>query len=210
MMLRLLTAAVLTAAVSSSCFAGENSRRFQVELEVLAGNTRDVLSTAYTARYKHGIKLRIAGSLGYLHFLARQYLQATQQSKTDLLRQIESLRAAYDRGDWQVLARKSRSLAEQYPLGLSTLSPRSAGPAGLASGRRIYRRLCLGCHEHPDRTREVPAPDLFAMAGKDTERELLARLISGVHGTPAVALRNPFSDQEIAGLAAYLKRHPSR
>lgn len=205
--LRVLTAVVLATAVNSFCFARQQSSRFPVELEVLAANARIVLSTGYSARYKHGIKLRIGSSLGSLRFLARQYLAAANHTDGNLFRQIEELRIAYKERDWLGLARISRSLAGRYPLVLTHLAPRYADAQAIVSGRHIYQNLCIGCHEHPDNTRAVPAPDLFAMARDDSTRELIARLISGVHGTPAVALHNPFSDMEIAGLAAYLKNY---
>lgn len=200
----MVTATVLSVAVVFSCQASEQSRRFPVELEVLAANATDLLSPALNRHYRLGLQLRIASSLGTLRFLAREYLQATHQPGKDMLQRIDALRLALRRGDWQSLARQSRLLANRYPLALTGLRPDDAGPRDISAGRHIYQHLCMGCHEHPDTSQAVPAPNLYEMVRAQPPREYLARLIGGVHGTPAVALRNPFSDQEIAGLAAYL------
>jgi len=202
---------VLTVAVVFSCHASEQRQRFPVELEILAANANILLSPTTSSKYKHGLQLRMAGSLGTLRFLARQYLQATHHRDKQALARIDALRQSFGRGDWQTFARESRRLAQDYPLDLNGLRPNEAAPADLAAGRHIYQRLCLGCHEHPDTTQAVPALNLYRMVRTQPQREYIARLIGGVHGTPAVALRNPFSNREIAGLAAYLlQTKPSR
>lgn len=205
--LRVMTAAALFVAVIAFCQAGEQSRRFPLELEVLATNAGRLLSTSYSSRYKQGLRLRMQGSLGYLPFLAREYIQATGQPEDKLLNRISYLRKLFVEGRWQVFAQDCRSLSHDYPYPMAGLDPDHAGTKAIAAGRHIYRHLCLGCHEHPDTTQAVPAPDLFKMARTESSRELIARLITGVHGTPEVALRNPFSTEEIAGLAAYLRLH---
>jgi len=207
MKLRMMTATILFVAVIAFCRAGEQPRRFPLELEVLATNASRLMSPLYTPRYKQGLRLRMAGSLGYLNFLARGYLQARGRPGKHLLDRITHLRQLFGQGKWRAFAQQSRMLADEYPFAMTGLDPERADVQAIASGRHIYRQLCMGCHEHPDTSQAVPAPDLFDMARTEPGRELIARLITGVHGTPAVALRNPFSNREIAGLAAYLKSH---
>lgn len=202
--LSLLTAAVLTVAVIFSSQASEQTRRFPLELEILAANARVMLSATLPARQQHALKIRIASALGTLRFLAREYVQAQHLSAPDLLQKIDALQHSFKRGKLQRFAEMSESLARQYPAVLTGLQAADAKPADIVAGRHIYQRLCMGCHEHPDPTQASPAQDLFAMAKTQPQREFIARLVCGVHGTPAVALRNPFSDSEIAGLAAYL------
>ena len=201
-----LTAAVLTVAVIFSCHASEQSRRFPLQLEILAANARVLLSSTIPARQKHGLHLRMASSLGTLRFLAREYLQAKHRSGDTLLQKIDILRHAFNAGELQTFATESRRLAQHYPVVLTGLRPSDANPRDISAGRRIYHQLCMPCHEHPDTTQAIPAQDLFSMARAQTQREFISRLIAGVHGTPAVALRNPFSDAEIAGLVGYLTR----
>jgi len=199
-----LAVAVLTVTVIFSCHASEQSRRFPVELEILAANANILLSSTIPARQKNGLHIRIASSLGTLRFLAREYLQTKQPSGKTLLQKINTLRQAFDSGKLQAFAIESRRLAQKYPVVLTGLRASDAGPRDLSAGRQIYHQLCMACHEHPDTTQSNPAQDLFTMAKTQPQREFISRLIAGVHGTPAVALRNPFSDAEIAGLAAYL------
>lgn len=201
-----MTAAVLSVAVISFCRAAEHPSRFPVELEVFAANANVLLNPNISVRYKRGLRIRMASSLGTMRFLAREYLQTLPRPDTSLLSEIAGLHQLFKRAAWKALARQSRQLTQRYPLDLSRLEPSKADAQAIASGRHIYRHLCMGCHEHPDPTQSVPSPDLFGMAKTEPTRELIARLIAGVHGTPAVALRNPFSDREIAGLAAFLKQ----
>lgn len=205
-----LAVAVLTVAVIFSCHASEQSRRFPLELEILAANARVLLSATTTSRQKHGLHVRMSSSLGTLRFLAREYLQTKQQSGNTLLHKIGTLRQAFNTSELQTFAIESRRLAQHYPVVLTGLRPSDASPRDISAGRRIYHQLCMACHEHPDTTQSNPAQDLFSMARAQPQREFIARLIAGVHGTPAIALRNPFSDAEIAGLAAYLTqaKHP--
>jgi mono/diheme cytochrome c family protein len=205
-----LTAAVLTVAVVFSCQASEQTRRFPLELEIVAANAHAILSPTIPARQKHALKIRIASSLGTLRFLAREYLQAQHLSDTDLLGKIDALRLIFKSGMLQRFAIMSDRLAQQYPAELSGLQPADAKPNDIKAGQHIYQRLCMGCHEHPDSSQASSAQDLFTMAKTQPQGEFIARLVCGVHGTPAVALRNPFSDSEIAGLAAYLLqgKHP--
>lgn len=207
MICRVMTAAVLSVAVISFCWADQQARpRFPVELEVFAANAGVLLDPTISVAYKQGLRLRMAGALGYMRFLTREYHQTFARSDKNLLTDVAQLRRLFKQAKWQTLARQSKMLAKRYPLKLARLDPDKADAQAIASGRHIYRHLCLGCHEHPDKTQAVPASDLFAMAKTKPVRELMARLIAGVHGTPAVALRNPFSDRELAGLAAYLKQ----
>jgi len=201
-----MAAAVLSVAASFSCHAGEQMRRFPLELAVLAANAHDLSTQTMSARQKHGLRLRMASSLGTLRFLARQYLLAMHQSENGLLGKIDRLRQDLRNDEIMLLARDSRRLTREYPVILVGLTPDDADSQDIAAGHRIYQHLCMGCHEYPDTRRAVPATNLFNMADKLPPREFMARLITGVHGTPAVALHNPFSDREIAGLAAFLAR----
>lgn len=199
-----LTAAVLSVAVIFTCHANEQSRRFPLELEIVAANAKALVTHGLSERRKQALQHRLASSLGTLRFLAREYLQAQQVTDPTLLDKIDRLRNLFKNGKLQRFMKQSHQLAQVYPADLTGLLPANPTPANLLNGRRIYNHLCMGCHTYPDRQRAMPAQDLFDMARTLPQRELIARLVCGVHGTPAVALRNPFSDAELAGLAAYL------
>lgn len=200
----ILTAAVLTAAVISSSVA-EPARRFTVELAILAGDAQALVHTERSSIHRQGLEARIKSSLSTLRWLARRYMAARNARSPALLEQVAVLRRAFAAADYRQLARQAAALARQYPLDTDGLRPDQARPGDVRAGRRIYERLCMGCHEHPDPSRPNPAQDLFQMANRLPDREFIARLVGGIRGTPAVGLRNPLSDAEIAGLAAYLK-----
>ncbi len=150
------------------------------------------------------LQLRIASSLGSLKILARQSLPGLGAPVAELLSQIDHLRDEYDGGMMRAFTDRAAALSHRYPVNITGLTARDAGARDVQEGERIYRRLCLGCHEAPAMTRDNPAQDLFTLAQTMPEREFIARMIGGVHGTPEVALGNPLSDAEIAGMVAYL------
>lgn len=202
----LLAAAALTAAVVSSCFAANRGRDFSVALAILAGDARQLADPGTPLLRRTGLRERIASSLSSLNLLARQYLQQNGEQAPRLLTEITQMRSEFRASRLRAFARRAAALARRYPLNLAGLRPEDARPQDVVHGREIYRHLCLGCHAYPDRDRANPAPNLFRMAHRLPEREFVARLVGGIHGKPAVALRNPLSDAEIAGLAAYLRR----
>lgn len=201
---------MLAAAAVFNCQAGQLERRFPVELAVLAGDARLYAEAQADAPRRRGLAARLQGSLSSLRLLARQYAQARGGDSASLAGAVDSLRRVYAAGRMQDFADAAAALAARYPLDLSGLRPDAASPRAVAAGRRIYETACRACHAYPDRRRDNPAGDLFRLARTVPERELMARLIAGVHGTPAVALHNPFSDVELAGLAAYLKNSPRK
>ncbi len=196
---------MLAAAAVFNCQAGQSERRFPVELAVLAGDARLYLAPGLSAPRRRGLAARMQSNLGSLRLLAREYAQARGGDPHSLARAVDALRRAFAAGRMPAFAATAAALAARHPLPLSGLRPEQASPRDIAAGRRIYATACRACHAYPDRRRDNPAGNLFRLARAVPERELMARLIGGVHGTPAVALHNPFSDAELAGLAAYLK-----
>ncbi len=200
----MLAAAALTVAAIFSCHAAEPQRRFSVELAILAGDARALQSPELDTARRRGLRERVLGSLSMLPLLARQSMQAQALDPAPVLDEIVALRLEFTAGQLRRFADDAAALSSRHPLNTHGLRPDDASAADRSAGRHIYGSLCMGCHEHPDRARENPAQNLFTMARRLPQREFLARLLGGVHGTPDVALRNPFSDREMAGLAAYL------
>ena len=206
-----LAAAVFAAAafLASAAHADESARRFSVQLAIIAGDARLLTQPNLPENRRQGLRTRIASELSTLRLAAREYLVFLGHSDPALLRDVDSLRAAFATARSDAAARRmlrmAALLARRYPLDLAGLHPNHATPQARADGRAIYRTLCMGCHAHPDSGADNPAPDLFREARTLPEREFIARLLGGVRGTPVIALENPLSDQQIAGLAAYLR-----
>ncbi len=179
-----------------------------MELTILAGDIRLLLAPNTSSNHRAGLSARIQSSLSSLKLLAREYLARQGSTNRKLLQRVEQMRDAFRQGEIVRLGRIADKLTQDYPLDLRGLQPQDANAEDVRAGKQIYLSLCSGCHEHPDASRSNPARDLFQQAQQLSQREFVARLLGGVRGAPSVALRNPFSDAELAGLAAYLRRNP--
>ena len=191
--------------------ASEAGRDLRLEVALIVADARVLSDPATPPRRREGIADRIRSSLGSLAITARYALQVagSQDARQDagreaqLVAAIGELRALFAPGTLPAFLRAADKLAAAYPVRLSYFQPLTVTPGRVSSGRAIYRRYCIGCHASPDPNAPNPAPDLFRMAQTEPRDELLERLLAGVHGDRTTSLENPFSDEEIAGLAAY-------
>ena len=191
--------------------AWEAGRDLRLEVALIAADARIMVDPAAPPGRREGLAERIRSSLGSLAITARYALQAqgSQGAQQDVRRDaqlaaaIGALRALFAAGDLPAFSRAAAKLAAAYPVGLSYFQPLTVTPGRVASGRAIYQRYCIGCHASTDPNAANPAPDLFRMAKTEPPAELIERLLAGVHGDRTTSLENPFSDEEIAGLAAY-------
>ena len=76
-------------------------------------------------------------------------------------------------------------------------------------GESIYTRYCHGCHVVSNPRQTPPVYSLAGMANHLPAKEFIARMITGVHGTAEIRLRNPLSDGDIRGIYAYLLTLPT-
>lgn len=199
-------AATLLAVAAFGVQAGPEARRFAAELAVLSGDARALLEDELAAHHRRGLHARLRGGLAGLRWRARLYLAERGGDGDALLREIDRLRQLYAAEDLVQFTRRARELVRRYPLPMTGIDPQGATDRQREAGRGMYRRLCRGCHEHPDPAREAPARNLFQQARRLPRKEFMARLLLGIRGTPEVGLLNPFTDAELAGLAAYLIR----
>ena len=195
--------------------ASDAGRDLRLEVALIAADARMLGDPATPPRRREGLAERIRSSLGTLLVTARHAMQAegwqdTQRgarqdgpSHAQLPAAIDALRALFAEGDLPAFSRAAAKLAAAYPVGLSYFLPLTLTPGRLARGRALYERYCIGCHASPDPNAANPAPDLFRTAQTGPRAELVERLLAGVHGDRTTSLENPFSDEEIAGLAAY-------
>ena len=182
-------------------------RDLRLEAALIAADARMLADPATPPGRRAGLAERIRSSLGSLAVTARYAIQAAgprdSQRDAQLAAAISELRALFAAGTLPAFSRAADKLAAAYPIALSYFQPLTVTPGRLASGRAIYRRYCIGCHASPDPNAANPAPDLFRMAKTEPRDELIERLLAGVHGDRTTSLENPFSDEEIASLAAY-------
>jgi len=184
--------------------ASEAGRDLRLEVALIAADARMLADPATPARRREGLAERIRSSLGSLAVTARYAMQAKGARDAQLAAAIGELRALFDAGELPAFSRAAAKLTAGYPVGLSYFQPLTVTPGRLQSGRAIYQRYCIGCHASSGHDAANPAPDLFRMAQTRPRDELIERLLAGVHGDRTTSLENPFSDEEIASLAAYL------
>jgi mono/diheme cytochrome c family protein len=183
--------------------ASDAGRDLRLEVALIAGDARMLADPATPPRRREGLAERIRSSLGSLAVTARYAMQAEGSQDAQLAAAISELRALFTAREFPAFSRAAAKLAAEYPVGLAYFQPLGITPGRLKSGRAIYGRYCIGCHASPDSNAPNPAPDLFRMAQTGPRDELIERLLAGVHGDRRTSLENPFSDEEIASLAAY-------
>jgi mono/diheme cytochrome c family protein len=181
-----------------------DARLCSAELIVLQGDLRQFLHKSTSAIHRDGYRQRMAGALGTLNWLCRQYASFHGLNSSKFQTDINELRAAFDVSNWDKTNQILNGLIEQVPLSLSGLKPEEAKTEAIHTGKGIYKGYCQACHKQPDVNQARPAYSLFKMAKALSEKEFIARMIVGVHGTPEIALQNPLTDDDISGMYNYL------
>lgn len=196
--------AVLMVATGTG-WAGEHQRRLAFELAVVHADMDLLAAPATPAHHRRGLEARIRSALGTLPLLVRRYAEERGRPDPGLLATARRARDGFAKGERTEVMGGLSALKQAVPLSTRGLRAEDASAPEIAGARRTYRTLCMGCHHFPDLSRETPARNLFEQARTLPENEFVARLLGGVRGTPDVGLRNPFTDGDIAGLAAYFK-----
>ncbi len=183
--------------------AGEQQRRFAVELALLAGDSRLLQEAELSAEKRRWIEGRISSSLNVLPLLARYYLQESGQDEAGLLEQLLDLRQqSPDPATLRIAADKLRQrFPIPFPVDLQQpLDARTQSETG-----SIYQQLCLGCHLTPAAEASVVIGNFGSFARSMSADEWLARLLGGLRGDSYTGYENPFSDAEIAALYRYIR-----
>ena len=181
-----------------------DARLCSAELIVLEGDLKKFLKKSTSAKQRDGYKQRIAGALGTLNWLCRQYAALHDIDSSKLQLDIKQLQGAFKEKNWNRSKQLLSLLIPQMPLSIKGLKPEEASTEAFRTGKEIYKSYCQACHIQADLTQARPAYSLFKMAKSLTQKEFIARMIVGVHGTPEIALQNPLTDDDIAGMYRYL------
>jgi mono/diheme cytochrome c family protein len=199
---------LLLAPISASAMGTQeyDARLCSAQLIVLKGDLRQFLNPTTSENHRNGYQQRIAGALGTINWLCRHYAFLHKFSFGKLKIDINELLDAFNKENWNKAGQKLDTLIEKMPLSLKGLKPEKATPEAIQTGKEIYKDYCQACHKQPELNLARPAYSLFKMAKKLSQKEFIARMIVGVHGTPEIALQNPLTDDDIAGMFAYLLR----
>lgn len=181
-----------------------DARLCSAELIVLESDLTKYLKQSTPATQREGLQQRMAGALGSLNWLCRQYAALYNIDSSKLQLDIKQLRVSFKDKNWSRSKQILNLLVEKMPLSLQGLRAKDANKEAIQTGKQIYKSYCQACHRKADVNQQRPAYSLFEMAKKLTQKEFIARMIVGVHGTPEIALQNPLTDDDISGMYRFL------
>lgn len=182
--------------------AGE---RIAADILVMIDDVRRLREEGLGALHRRGIFARIDGALAGFSLSARQAREGNPRLPAIDRGQIEALRRAVAEKDLLALDAGLGRLAKVFPFSALSRVPTAARPADIAAARRIHEAYCAGCHDMPDVSVARPAWNLFDLARAAPPRAFAARMIAGVRGDRSIAMENPLTPEEIAGLAAFYR-----
>lgn len=182
---------------------GEHQRRFAVELAVVAGDSRLLMTDELSGDKRKWIEMRITGALNILPLLVRYSIQEAGRSDPALVTRIQNLQTLAT--DVSRLHQELLILSRQYPVSFSLHIPQVLTPLTISSVAGLYNSLCYSCHIAPAMEKSVVVGELGSFARAMSESEWLARMIGGLHGDAYTGLENPFTDEQIALLLSYIK-----
>lgn len=183
-----------------------DARLCSAQLLVIKGDLTRFQHKETKEHHKTGLKQRIKGTLGTLEWLCRQHSYSTNLVglESSLHREkLNKIKLTFKAKNWQVLHKDLDALVSTMPLNIKSFEFQNFSQRKLKTSISINKHYCQACHNQPSDNSETPAYSLFEMAKRMSRKELLARMIVGIHGTPKIALRNPLTDDDITGLVTY-------
>jgi len=194
---------------SASSVLDYDARLCSVELIILKADLQHLRLSSTSKNHQLGLHQRINGALGTLGWLCRRYASKNGLKPTKIRTSINELRHNFQQQKLVLFDQQLQTLIESMPLSLDGYLAEDATAQSLDNGKKIYYRYCSGCHTNPDFTKQTPSYSLVDMAHQMPQREFIARMIGGVRGTPEIAMHNPLSKQDLAGMYKFLLRFGS-
>jgi hypothetical protein len=188
----------------TSTAGGEHQRRFSVELALVAGDARLLLTEKEMSPVQRDwIEARLHNSVNLLPLLARYYLQESGKTDAALIESLEKLQHLFH--ELQPLYDHAQSLAYQYPINFHAEITQSLSEEEKSKSAEIYLQLCQRCHLVPGIEKSVVFGELGSFARSMRPDEWLARMIGGLRGDSYTSYENPFSDIQISLLFRYIR-----
>lgn len=187
-----------------------DARLCSAGIVVLGADIQKKLQPTTPENQDFWLQERINGSLSTLPWLCRRYAELHKLDAVKLRKNFEQLKNSVVEKDWREVQQQLPVLSNLSPLDVRHLKPGNASESARLEGGQIYSRYCKACHFRSMPGATPPVFSLSDMARNLPEKEFIARMIVGVHGTPEIALQNPLSDRDISGIFAYLlsSSHP--
>lgn len=186
-----------------------DARLCAAELRIIEADLRLLEDPDTRPIHRQGLDMRIRSALSTLPWLCRRYAALHGLDEHPITTSVRKLRQYYFDGVRMLAKAELAGLMRNIPLELGGLrADTDSRPQDRDTGRRIYHRYCASCHHYPATEVPTPAFSLFKSAAEQSPEEFIARMLGGVRGTHDIGLRNPLSDQDIAGLYAYFLSGP--
>lgn len=185
-----------------------DARLCSAGIVVLSADLHKKLQPTTPPNQQRWLQGRINGTLSTLHWLCRRYAEVYKLDALEMRSNIEQLKASMVAKNWGEAQQQLSVIADLSPIEIESLRPENASESARLEAGQIYSRYCMSCHFRSMPEATPPIFSLSSMARKLPEKEFIARMIVGVHGTPEIALQNPLSDDDISGMFAYLLTAP--
>ena len=176
-----------------------DSQLCSAELIIIQADIKKLDSASTPQIQQIGLQKRIKGAFSTLNWLCRRNA-AFNNTKAQAIKLLE----IFNSGKRIDLNQQLKTLIQKMPLSLTGLQAKDATAQDIKIGKQLYQQYCRACHISQNHAVELPAFSLITMAKKLAPAEFIARMLAGVKGTPAIALHNPLSKADIAGIYAYL------
>lgn len=171
---------------------------------VLRADISNLLSGALGDSESDWFRQRLAGLGGSIAWLCKRYAAAHGLNDATIRADIHSLQRSIRGGRWVAALDAAVRLGKMMPLQIDGMEPENASTRAIEEGESIYRRYCIGCHIGSFPQHLPPVYSLSSMAQRQAKTEFIARMLTGIHGTPEIGLKNPLSVNDIAGIYAFL------
>ena len=176
-----------------------DSQLCSAELIIIQADIKKLDTATIPQIQQIGLQKRIKGALSTINWLCRRNA-AFNNTKALTIKLLD----IFNSGKMIEFNQELTTLIQKMPLSLTGFQAKDATARDITIGKKLYQRYCQACHISQNHAVELPAFPLITMAKKLAPAEFIARMLAGVKGTPAIALQNPLSKTDIAGIYAYL------
>jgi hypothetical protein len=170
---------------------------------VLHADIDHLVSIKQGSNREQGLRQRISSATLLSSWLCRRYVAEYADERFELAEYFSSLKSAIFYHQWRKAKQLLDSLKSHIPLNTHNKRSKDATTKDVSVARDVYELYCQSCHHMSNVDVKLPAYSFSQMVRTMSEEEWIARMMLGVHGTPAIGLRNPLTDRDIAGMRKF-------
>jgi hypothetical protein len=195
---------VFSSPVAAQSLLEYDARLCTAGIVVLSADIRSLDSASRSEHELNWLNQRINGLSGTLGWLCLRFAALNNMDKNTVRQKFEVLSGHIRDQNWAAASSVITGLDRIFPLQVTSFKMEKLSKKAIKETKSVYLKYCHGCHvqSHPEQS--PPIYSLVSMAKTSPQIEFLARMITGVHGTSDIALRNPLTDADISGIYHYL------